>query len=123
MRGPEQKRRAWRYGRFAETLCVWSLRLRGYRILERDFRVHAGEIDIIARRGRIIAMIEVKARRDMGEAAHALGLRQRRRIAAAAGAFLRSRPEYAGLDARFDVMLVSPGRLPTHLTGAWICGD
>lgn len=120
---PEKKRRAWRYGRFAETLCIWRLRLGGYRILARDFRVHAGEIDIIARRGRILAVIEVKARRDREEAAHALGRRQRQRIADAAAAFIQARPEWADLDVRFDVMLVGSGRLPTHLTGAWICGD
>lgn len=119
----EKKRLAWRYGQFAETLCVWRLRLQGYRILARDFRVHAGEVDIIARRGRVIAMIEVKARKDLEAAAHALGRRQRRRIADAAMAFLQAHPEYADLDVRFDVMLVSPKRPPTHLTGAWIYGD
>ncbi len=60
----DSKRRAWRFGRNAETLCAWVLRLKGYQIVARDFRVPVGEIDIVARRGRTLAFIEVKARGD-----------------------------------------------------------
>ena len=56
------RRRAYRFGRFAESLCVWSLRLRGYRVLARRFAVAVGEIDIVAQRGATLAVIEVKAR-------------------------------------------------------------
>ncbi len=56
------RRRAYRFGRLAESLCVWSLRLRGYRVLARRFAVAVGEIDIVAHRGTILAVIEVKAR-------------------------------------------------------------
>ncbi len=114
-----KKRRAWRFGHVAETLCAWHLRLRGYRILARGFRGPVGEIDIVARRGRTLAMIEVKARANFATAADALGPRQQRRIARAAAAFLKARPGCAGLDVRFDVMLVRRGRLPVHLTDAW----
>ena len=64
-------------------------------------------------------MVEVKGREDLAAAALALGRRQRRRIARAAEALVKARPGYAGLDLRFDVMLVRPWRLPRHLTGAW----
>ena len=113
------KRRAWRWGRKAESLCVWTLRLRGYRILARDFRVPVGEIDIIARRGRTLAMIEVKARDSIEAALSALERRQQRRIARAAAAFLMTRPGCVGLDIRFDVMLVCPWRWPVHMQNAW----
>lgn len=117
---PARKRRkAWKYGRFAEALSAWHLRARGYRILSRGFRSAAGEIDIVARRGRVLAFVEVKARQDLGAAAESLGPRQTGRIARAAVAFVQSRPGLAGLDQRFDVMLVSPWRLPVHLTDAW----
>ena len=66
-----ERLRAWRRGRAAETLCVWHLRLRGYRILARGYRVPVGEIDIVARRGRVVAAIEVKAR-DSAAASRAL---------------------------------------------------
>lgn len=112
-------RRAARRGRLAETLCRWHLRLRGWRILARDWRSPVGEIDIIARRGGTIAVIEVKARRDLETAVFAINPRQRRRIARTAEAFLASRPDLAHLSVRFDVMLVERRRLPHHLPGAW----
>ena len=115
----EARRAAFRLGHRAERLCVWSLRLRAYRILARRFRVPAGEIDLIARRGRIVTAIEVKARGDYGAAAEAVTPKQRRRIARALEHFLGTRPDLRGHDLRFDVMLVTPGRLPRHIRDAW----
>ena len=68
-----ERQRAVRTGRWAETLCVLVLRLKGYRILLRDFRTPVGEVDIVARRGRTLVVIEVKARATMTDAASALG--------------------------------------------------
>jgi len=115
--------KAERYGRFAETLCRWHLRLRGWHILARRWRCPSGEIDIVARRGRLLAVIEVKLRRDLDDAAASVLPRQRRRIARAASAFLVMRPELAALSLRFDVMLVAPRRLPRHLRDAWRSDD
>src|SRR5690348_9361226 len=113
------RRRAQRRGRFAESLCRWHLRLRGWRIVAADWRCPSGEIDILARRGGVLAVIEVKARGDVASAAGALPPRQRRRIVRAAAAFLATRPDLALLALRFDVMLVAPRRPPRHLTDAW----
>ncbi len=113
------RRQAWRRGRWAELLCLWSLRCRCYRILARRYRVASGEVDLIARRGRIVAAIEVKARADYAAASAAVLVRQRRRIARALEHFLATRPELAGLDLRFDVMVVVPRRWPRHLADAW----
>jgi putative endonuclease len=114
-----RRQRAERRGRLAEWLCLWHLRLRGWRIVARGWRCPAGEIDIIARRGAVLAIVEVKSRDDLSVAATALSPRQRRRIARAAEAFLGTRPDLAGLDLRFDVMLVARHRLPRHWPGAW----
>ena len=114
-----RRQRAQRHGRLAEWLCLWHLRLRGWRIVARRWRCPSGEIDILARRGGVLAVIEVKARGEMDAAAAALPPRQRRRIARAAEAFLLSRPDLAGLDVRFDVMLVAGYRAPRHWRGAW----
>ncbi len=122
MNKPSSKYRAWRYGQTAETLCAWWLRVRGYTIVARQFRVPAGEIDIVARRGRVIAFVEVKAR-DQGAALEALRPRQRRRIVRAAEAFLQRNPALARLDARFDVMSVERWRPPRHLANAWRVDD
>ena len=114
-----RRQRAQRRGRTAEWLCLWHLRLRGWRIVARGWRCPSGEIDILARRGKVLAVVEVKLRGEVGAAASALAPRQRRRIARAAEAFLLSRPDLAGLDLRFDVMLVAPLRMPRHWAGAW----
>lgn len=118
-RDSPRRRRAWRYGRLAEAVGVWFLRIKGYRILVRGFRSPVGQIDIVARRGRTLAVVEVKARTDPGRAAEAIGPRQRRRIVRATEAFLMVRPAAAELNIRFDVILVSPWRLPVHLVDAW----
>lgn len=118
-----QRLRAWRRGRAAETLCVWHLRLRGYRILARGYRVPVGEIDIVARRGRVIAAIEVKARDSAAAASEAVAPRQRRRVARAFEQFLAAHPQHAGLTLRFDVMLVAKGSWPRHLSNAWLEGE
>ena len=110
-------------GRTAETLCVWWLRLKGYRILARRYRAPVGEIDLIARRGRVLAAVEVKARAAADVAAESLGVQQRRRIARALEHFLQARPALAKLAPRFDVMLVAPGAPPRHLVDAWREGE
>jgi putative endonuclease len=118
--GPsEKRRRADRAGRLAETLCALSLRLRGYRILARRFRTPVGELDIVARRGSVLAFIEVKARASFALAAESIAPRQRYRVERAAGAYLSLFPHLARLDVRFDAMLVAPRRWPRHIVDAW----
>lgn len=110
-------------GRVAEAMCRWHLRLRGWRIVASGWRCPSGEIDILARRGGVLAVVEVKSRGDLGSAADAVLPRQRRRIARAASAFLLARPDLAGLAPRFDVMLVARLRPPRHLADAWRVGE
>jgi putative endonuclease len=117
--GAARRRQARRRGSLAELVCRWHLRLHGWRIVAAGWRCPAGEIDILARRGAVLAVIEVKSRGDFASAAAALQPRQRRRIGRAASAFLAARPDLAGLALRFDVMLVAPLRPPRHLTDAW----
>ena len=118
-RGTARRRQAERRGRVAELLCRWHLRLRGWRIVASGWRCPAGEIDILARRGGVLAIIEVKSRPDIASAVASVLPRQRRRIARAASAFLMMRPDLAELALRFDVMLVAPLRPPRHLPDAW----
>ena len=118
-RSRHRRQRARGRGRLAELLCRWHLRLRGWRIVAADWRCPSGEIDILARRGGVLAIIEVKTRGDLAAAAGALLPRQRRRIARAASAFLLARPDLAELALRFDVMLVARLRPPRHLRDAW----
>ena len=98
--------------------ALW-LRLRGYRILARRYRSPVGEIDLIARRGGVIAAVEVKLRADRAQAAEAITARQWQRIARALALWIQSHPEHAGRDLRFDALLMAPGRMPRHLPDAW----
>ncbi len=111
--------RARRRGRRAETIAALLLRLKGFRILARDLRLRAGEIDIVARRGGVIAFVEVKARRDLAEAAESLRARQRARILRAAGAYLAGRPDLRHLSPRFDAVLIGAVGWPRHVPDAW----
>jgi putative endonuclease len=105
-------------GRGAETLACWWLRLHGWRIIARRARVPGGEVDIVARRGRIVAFVEVKARATDDAAAMSLDAWRLRRVITAAE---RLAPRYLkpGDDVRIDAILVVPGRLPRHMTNVW----
>jgi putative endonuclease len=103
----------------AEVIALWLLRCKGYRILARDLRLEVGEIDILARRGRVLAAVEVKRRDERAAAAEAVLVRQRRRIARALAAYAARHPALAELDWRFDVVLLARGRLPLHIPDAW----
>ena len=114
-----ERQRRYRLGRHAETLCAWHLRVRGWRILARRYRSPVGEIDIVARRGRLIAFVEVKARGNRALALESVTRRQRRRVRRAAELFVGAHPSLGALDVRFDVMVVSPWSLPHHVIDAW----
>jgi putative endonuclease len=123
-RSREARRRAQRFGRLAEACCRWRLRVLGWRILARDWRTPVGEIDIVARRGRVIAFVEVKGRAKPGAEVAAPTPRQRRRIARSAELYLARHPQFGALCGRFDVMLVEPWPSPrflwpTHIRDAW----
>ena len=108
------RRAAERGGRRAEGLAAWWLRLKGWRILAIRARTPVGEVDLIARRGRTLAFIEVKARASEAEAAVALDEYRLRRVVRAAEALL---PRYMrdGDVVRIDAMFVTPWRLPQHM--------
>jgi putative endonuclease len=105
-------------GRGAETLACWYLRLKGWRIVARRARVPGGEVDIVARRRRTLAFVEVKARATEEAAAFALDEWRLRRVVAAAE---RLAPRYLrdGDDVRIDALFVVPGRWPRHLPNVW----
>lgn len=87
--------------------------------MSRRLRTPVGEIDILARRGQVLAVIEVKARGDFASAAESVSDHQKRRLIRAAGWVVSGRPDLAALQLRFDVMLVAPWRLPKHVVDAW----
>jgi putative endonuclease len=110
---------AFRLGLSAETRAAALLLAKGYRIVARRWRSPVGEIDLVVRRGRVLAFVEVKARVSFDDAAEAVTARQQRRIAAAAAAWLAKHPDDATRDIRFDAVLVVPRRIPRHLPAAF----
>ena len=109
------RRHAERSGRRAERLAAWWLRLKGWRILAIRARTPVGEVDLVARRGRVLAFIEVKARAGETEAGFALDDWRLKRVVRAAEALA---PRYArsGDTLRIDAIFIVPWRLPRHLT-------
>lgn len=119
-RAPLSKRqRAEKRGHRGEWLAAMMLRLKGYRIVARSYRTKLGEIDIIAQKGDLIAIVEVKARRDEQLALDAVSAQSQRRINNAADIWLSKQKDFARLSIRFDIVAVVPGKWPKHFAGAF----
>ncbi len=110
---------AFRLGLSAESRAAMFLIAKGYRIVARRWKTPFGEIDIVARRGSALVFVEVKARERADEAAEAVTARGKQRIVAAAELWLAHNPPDAHRDIRFDVMLVTPGKIPRHIANAF----
>ena len=118
MRDTASRNAADRKGRSAETIAAWSLRLRGYAILARRVRVPGGEVDLVARRGRTLVFVEVKARRTLEAGQLALRRADLRRVARAAE-ILTARYGQGCTAVRIDAIIVLPWKWPIHLHAVW----
>jgi putative endonuclease len=105
-------------GRRGEGWAALWLRLHGWRVVARRLKTPRGEIDLVARRGRTVAFVEVKGRATDEELALAIDEYRLRRVAAAAEAAAHrfARPDDT---IRIDVLLLAPGRWPRHIVNAW----
>ena len=113
------RRAAYRHGHLAEAAALLWLCIKFYRPIARRYRTPLGEIDLIVKRGRTLAFVEVKARASSADALGAVGRFAERRIADAADLWLARHPAAAGLDLRFDMVVVTPWRLPRHVPDAF----
>ena len=107
------------FGLRAETLAAVWLRVRLYKILDRNFAASGGEIDIVARRGDVIAFVEVKARPRLEEAQVAIGAVKTARISRTAHHWLARNPWAADRVLRGDAVFIAPWRLPLHVENAF----
>lgn len=107
-----------RRGHWGERRAAWWLRLHGWSIIDTRVKLKIGEVDIVARRGKMVAFVEVKTREKGEDLEHAIDQYRLRRVAAAASALA---PRFAknGEDVRIDVILIAPRRLPRHLPNVW----
>ncbi len=115
----EKRRAAYRHGHVAELAAMLLLVVKGFRPLARRYKTPLGEIDLIVKRGRMIAFVEVKARALQRDALESVGPQSERRIADAADLWLAKHPAASGLNLRYDMVLVQPWRLPRHIPDAF----
>ena len=109
--------RSHRAGHAAEWMAVALLMARGYQVLGFRLKAAGVEIDILARKGRTLAVVEVKRRSTLEAALTALTPAQYDRLLAAGRAVLRQRPSLAGHVLRIDTVALAPGRFPRHRRG------
>ncbi|WP_136657833.1 YraN family protein [Nitratireductor sp. XY-223] len=119
LHGGAERRRAYRRGHIAEWLAAVALMAKGYRIVARRFRTRAGEVDLIARKGDLVALVEVKARASEQAAIDAVTGTAARRIAAAGDIWLSRQRDAARLSVRRDIIAVLPRRWPRHFPDAF----
>ncbi|ADK99745.1 YraN family protein [Brevundimonas subvibrioides] len=109
--------RAFVEGHGAEWIAALWLMLKGYQILGFRLKTKGAEIDILARKGGVLAVVEVKRRATLEAALTALKPAQLERLRAAGEAVLRQRPGLKGLILRIDTVALASGRFPRHRRG------
>lgn len=96
------------------------LEKQGYRIVERNFRIHRGEIDIIALDDDVLVFVEVKYRRknSFGYSAEAVTIQKQRIIYKVAEGYLTLNAKYRNKPCRFDVIAIDNNEL-SHIKNAF----
>lgn len=104
-----KRQRAERAGRRAERLVALYLQLKAYTILERRYRSPHGEIDVIARRGKTLAFIEVKQRGRAEDGLEPVTARSEKRILRTGEVYLTRNPRYVEQDyaLRYDLIVLT----------------
>ena len=111
--------RAREAGRSAEVVAAILLILKGWRILGFRLKTPQAEIDLLARRGRILAVVEVKSRTTLEEALASVRPSQQERLRRAGESLAARRKSLSGLAVRLDMVALAPGRWPRHIPDAW----
>ncbi len=114
-----KRQRAQRWGYWAEWLAAASLMIKGYRILTLRYKTKLGEIDLIAKKGDLVAIVEVKARPTVSEAVNSVTDQSKIRIENAADLWLAKQRNPHLISMRFDIIAVRPWAWPTHFKNAF----
>ena len=118
-RGSITRRKAEARGRWAERYAALYLKLTGHTILDKRARTPLGEVDLIVRKANVLGFVEVKQRQTEGDALQAVTQQNWLRISRAAAHWAARRPHYRNLDWRYDLVAVTPWRLPKHYRDFW----
>ena len=114
------RRSAERKGHKGETFAAVLLMFKGYRIVARRYKTKLGEVDIIARRRNIVALVEVKSRNTLLEAMDAVDTMTMRRIEAAGDLWLAKQRDYARINIRYDLIAILPRKFPVHIENLFL---
>lgn len=106
-------------GRKGEVLAAIWLMAKGYRILGFRLKTPQAEIDLLALRGNVLAVVEVKRRTSLLAALETVTFDQRDRLRRAGANLAARRPALAGASVRLDLIALAPGKLPRHIRDAW----
>jgi putative endonuclease len=106
-------------GRRGEVLAALWLMVRGYRILGFRLKTPQAEIDLLAWRPGVLAVVEVKLRASLEVALETVSVDQRERLRRAGAALAAGRPALKGAAVRLDLLALAPGKLPRHIPDAW----
>ncbi|WP_420412921.1 YraN family protein [Roseibium sp.] len=115
----QRRRKAYALGLSAESYAAWYLRLTGWRILKQRYKTKAGEIDLIAKKRKTVAFVEVKARTTRQAALEAVTPASQKRIVRAAKIFVSEHPKAGFFTLRFDVIVIRPWALPERIVSAF----
>jgi putative endonuclease len=115
----DRGRRAQALGVSAEASACAILEREGWVVRARRLRTAAGELDLIAERDGLLAIIEVKARPTLSDAAVALTERQRKRLVAAAEIVLGEHPDWGANGVRFDLLVVDAAGAVRRISDAF----
>jgi putative endonuclease len=119
MPNKKTKIKSYKWGVWAEFIAIIFLTFKGYKILKRRYKTFVGEIDIIGKKGNLLIAIEVKARKNTSSQ-EALGINQQKRIKRAMMMFMSGNfKKHSNCSARFDLIIISPGKFPKHYLGFW----
>lgn len=103
------------FGIMAEAFAAFYLRMKGYKILAQRFKTPVGEIDLVARRGKIIAFIEVKARDSRDAALTAVTPKMHQRLFRAGEWYITRHPDLSHLSQRLDLIAIAPPLFVCHV--------
>jgi putative endonuclease len=106
-------------GRRSEIWAALLLLAKGYRILGFRLKTPQAEIDLLAHRNGVLAVVEVKQRTSIESALEAVSFDQRERLRRAGATLAARRPGLQGAAVRLDLVALAPGRFPRHIPDAW----
>jgi putative endonuclease len=119
------KIKSYQFGILAESIAIFFLRLKGYKILKRRYKTFVGEIDIVAQKNKTLIAIEVKARKKAVIKngfliEEVVSISQQKRIKRATISFVKANyKKYQNHNIRFDLIVICPYKIPLHLINFW----